>query len=350
MVCPGSSAFPSGISSSAQREYSWFTNHSDRQADITVDFSRIRSHSLRGIRSDDRFLIRENGFSITRYGVLGRGGVVSVDFSEDSKSINVTVDADPLGVSDFFERILNYLICWNLSVKGQIMVHGSAVEDKDGQAITICGGGGSGKTSVAVALANRGHRFLSDNYHVLSSDGLVSPFRTPLNVFGFNSGILRMHDGNHIPRAKKAELAVKSVMGRVGLSLVTKVQPDALGMLMHSGDAIPIGRCYAVHRCITDSVEGVSPTVFAGILHSDFEADFPLMSQVVREMMYHFPGGRFGGFGDRYLTVGNRALRASRCYLMRSSSVSQTLTMLEQQGGESYERNPSSTNHPGGLT
>jgi hypothetical protein len=66
-----------------------------------------------------------------------------------------------------------------LALRNAACVHAASVE-QDGGAILISGWSESGKTETALALMERGARFLSDKWTVVSSDGLASPF--PVNV------------------------------------------------------------------------------------------------------------------------------------------------------------------------
>lgn len=61
-----------------------------------------------------------------------------------------------------------------LARRGWLCLHGAAVA-ADGEAVAFLGPNGAGKTSAALALADRGWRFLTDDLVVVDPDGLVHP-------------------------------------------------------------------------------------------------------------------------------------------------------------------------------
>ncbi len=97
---------------------------------------------------------------------------------------------------------------------GAVVVHASAVAI-DGQAVLIGGWSESGKTEVALGLAEAGAEFLSDKWTIVRSDGLVCPF--PASV-GIRRWVLPYLPGLRagLPAAARTQL-----LGAAGASLVT---------------------------------------------------------------------------------------------------------------------------------
>jgi hypothetical protein len=89
--------------------------------------------------------------------------------------------------------------------RGAVAVHAAAVE-VDGRAVLVAGWSESGKTETALALMERGARFLTDKWTVLGTDGQASAF--PVNV-GIRRWVLpylpRLAAG--LPRGARAQLA-----------------------------------------------------------------------------------------------------------------------------------------------
>ena len=73
---------------------------------------------------------------------------------------------DRLTLDDAAVYLLGPVLGNLLRLRGEICLHGSAVE-LDGEALGFIGGPGAGKSSTAAALAQRGHRVLSDDLLVL---------------------------------------------------------------------------------------------------------------------------------------------------------------------------------------
>lgn len=58
----------------------------------------------------------------------------------------------------------------------------AAAVDIDGLAVAIVGPGSAGKTTIALAMAHRGHGYVADDVVAVDSDGLVAPFPRPASV------------------------------------------------------------------------------------------------------------------------------------------------------------------------
>lgn len=94
---------------------------------------------------------------------------------------------------------------------GAIVVHASAVE-VNGRAVLVGGWSESGKTEVALALAERGAKFISDKWSVIRPDGTVAPF--PASV-GIRRWVVRYLPKLRaaLPMAARAQLAGAAVAG-----------------------------------------------------------------------------------------------------------------------------------------
>ncbi len=67
-------------------------------------------------------------------------------------------------------------------VAGWFVLHAAALE-RDGRALLVAGPSGTGKTTLALGLSERGYRLLSDDFAPLHREtGLVHPFPRPLGI------------------------------------------------------------------------------------------------------------------------------------------------------------------------
>lgn len=92
---------------------------------------------------------------------------------------------------------------------GRLSLHGSAVAVDD-RAIAFLGLSRRGKTTLAGALANRGHPFLTEDWLELSRQGkgyLVVPKQPALRVFADTAAFLRPGEFGDVPPREKVELA-----------------------------------------------------------------------------------------------------------------------------------------------
>lgn len=69
-----------------------------------------------------------------------------------------------------------------LGWRRHVLIHASAVE-RDGRALMMCGESGSGKSTLAAMLAERGWRFLGDEFALLDPlTGALHPFPRPVSL------------------------------------------------------------------------------------------------------------------------------------------------------------------------
>ncbi len=80
--------------------------------------------------------------------------------------------------------IIDFLIHYKLNEKSYSIIHASCVS-KDNKGYLFSGRGGSGKTTIATSLLERGVKILGDNFVVLY-EGKVLSYLSPLNIFTYN--------------------------------------------------------------------------------------------------------------------------------------------------------------------
>jgi hypothetical protein len=117
----------------------------------------------------------------------------------------------PLGRA--FRTVVRPLLQLALSGRGAVAVHSATVE-LDGSAIVVAGWSETGKTETALALAERGARFISDKWTIAAPDGSVSAF--PISV-GIRQWVLRFLPTLRasLPAAARAQLLAARVASAV---------------------------------------------------------------------------------------------------------------------------------------
>lgn len=96
-------------------------------------------------------------------------------FVRDGKTIEIvpSVEADDLSLSIF---ICGWCLAFLFTQRGFSAIHSSAIEMKDG-CVLISGESGSGKSTTALELINRGHNYLCDDVAMVTPDNgfMVAP-------------------------------------------------------------------------------------------------------------------------------------------------------------------------------
>jgi hypothetical protein len=113
---------------------------------------------------------------------------------------------------------------------GAITVHGAAVE-VEGGGLLVCGWSESGKTETALALAEKGARFISDKWTILDRGGLLHAF--PVSV-GIRDWVLEYLPRlrAHLRASQRARLRVART-ARLPLPLLTR-RPTRVGLALES--------------------------------------------------------------------------------------------------------------------
>ena len=130
------------------------------------------------------------------------------------------------------------------ALEGVYLLHGAVVAERE-RAWIISGPSGSGKSSLGLALVDRGFDLMSDDLAPLSlSDRLIHPFPRRL-------GFVRGSDGSHrAGRAGAVEMGDKTFVtaDQVGARQVEKALPPGAVVLMNPFD--PTGRTIEMVVCL----------------------------------------------------------------------------------------------------
>lgn len=81
--------------------------------------------------------------------------------------------------------IIDPLIHYILTLKKSTLIHASCMT-KNGKGIILVGRGGAGKTTLVTQMVEKGSRFISDNYTILTPANELYGFVEPLNIFSYN--------------------------------------------------------------------------------------------------------------------------------------------------------------------
>ncbi|CAN5577205.1 hypothetical protein BH09ACT4_BH09ACT4_01570 [soil metagenome] len=129
-------------------------------------------------------------------------------------------------------QVLEPIMYLKLLEEGILFMHAGGVT-KDGKAILLPAYGGTGKTTLSVALLNQGHKLLGDDLLLVDiAAGVVHPYPRPLHIFTYNVRHLR---GATIPFKYRFAVYAKQVLRfplqkilRTELLISTRVHADEL--------------------------------------------------------------------------------------------------------------------------
>ena len=138
-----------------------------------------------------------------------------------------------------------------------VVIHASAVEI-DGRAVLVGGWSESGKTEVALALCERGGRFISDKWTIVRLDGSVLPFPAPA---GIRSWVLP-----YLPRLRSALRPTEKVQvagARLASTVTSPLRRSRDPRLAVRAAAGAADRVTAVAARVSTSIERLR-TVYGG--------------------------------------------------------------------------------------
>jgi hypothetical protein len=115
-------------------------------------------------------------------------------------------------VGGMYRRVVRVALQLTMLRSEAVAVHGGCVE-LDGGALLVAGWSETGKTETALALVERGARFVSDKWTVLGSDRTVAPFPVEVGVRRWVLSYLpRLR--RSLPHTARLQLAVAALAGR----------------------------------------------------------------------------------------------------------------------------------------
>jgi hypothetical protein len=150
-------------------------------------------------------------------------------------------------VGGMFRRVVRVALQLSMLRSEAVAVHAGCVE-LDGGALLVAGWSETGKTETALALVEKGARFVSDKWTVLGSDGTVAPFPIEVGVRRWVLSYLpRLR--RSLPPAARLQLAAAALAGepirelqRVGMrSRRLGRVVEGLGRVASVVDRAPVG-------------------------------------------------------------------------------------------------------------
>jgi hypothetical protein len=123
-------------------------------------------------------------------------------------------------IGDVWGNLVRPALSLAMLQHGAVVVHSSAVEI-DGQVVLIAGWSETGKTEVALALAECGAGFISDKWSILRGDGTVLPFPASVGVRRWVLPYLPTIRA-HLRPASRAQFAGARVAGALAYPLQAK--------------------------------------------------------------------------------------------------------------------------------
>lgn len=142
-------------------------------------------------------------------------------------------------------QVLEPVMYYKLLQQGVLLMHAAGVT-KDGEATLLPAYGGTGKTTLSIALLSQGFRFLGDDLLLVdTADLTVHPYPRPLHIFTYN---IRSLSGARIPLRYRTAVYAKNVLRfvlervlRTEFLISTRVHADELFAHDVFGQASPVG-------------------------------------------------------------------------------------------------------------
>lgn len=193
----------------------------DRHVDFILRITRDVDIGCDCVASDDRYYFQNHRFRTQDKYKIARW-ILRIDYTDEGTivaSLSPNLAARML-ISGFF---LDFLVQHCAVRKGIAVIHSSGVSNGE-NAFLFSGRGGSGKTTIAIEMVERGYRFLGDDFLFLDN-GVVFPYLTPLNLFSYN---LAPSVSSKLGTWKSASLLAKGALYRCTagyVKLFTKLNP-----------------------------------------------------------------------------------------------------------------------------
>ncbi len=142
-------------------------------------------------------------------------------------------------------QVLEPIMYLKLLEEGVLFMHAGGVT-KNGMGILLPAYGGTGKTTLSMALLSQGHKLLGDDLLIVDiAKGIVHPYARPLHIFTYNVRNLR---GATIPLKYKVAVYSKNVLRfflerilRTEFLISTRIHADELFTGDIFGEASPYG-------------------------------------------------------------------------------------------------------------
>jgi hypothetical protein len=171
----------------------------------------------------------------------------------------ITIDPAPGASDSDLEHYLNMLpLAAFLYQRGMLVFHAAAVANDQG-VILLAGDSGSGKSSLLMALYQRGWRVLADDLAIIGLDGQGHPFilstsqeiilwPATLNKFGISSATLPSVDANRF----KFKIINQVNSGSQQVRFMYKLEVNSKGSVEFE-EIMGINRFQAIMRCLYNS-------------------------------------------------------------------------------------------------
>lgn len=210
-------------------------------------------------------------------------------------------------------QILEPIMYYKLLQQGVLLMHAAGVT-KDGTATLLPAYGGTGKTTLSIALLDQGFRFLGDDLLLVDTADLrVHPYPRPLHIFTYN---VRSLVGARIPLRYRAAVYAKNVLRfvlervmRTEFLISTRIHADEIFAGDVFGEVAPIGGIAFLRKegpafAPVDVTDENARVLAAGIAQS---AD---LNDSLRELMAH-DGPFLAAFTELELDVIEELLRGT---------------------------------------
>lgn len=295
------------------KEYSYFKTESDLDPDIEIEITDAIHYNTNYHLVNQKYFIKDGHLHCRDRYKIARWDLSMDDL--EGRSI-VRFNGGIWGEHILKDSIIEPLIGFKLATKGFSMLHASAIAIDDAGVI-FAGGPESGKTSSLLSLNGDNNVFLSDEITLLSREGVIYSFPTPVRAYYYN---LRSKTGalNNLTSRLKFEALIKHAVHFLSsgyLKFTVNIAADKL--FKRTGGVYPLRRLIFLTRTSGDDIDVTEisdKTALIERLALMSEQQFPYWGKYVSAYSSVFPSSQLANYQQVMRKHLSAALDRVSCY------------------------------------
>ncbi len=165
--------------------YFEYSNHETvrpQEPDLHVTFGPYSPRDDGTVFLDDKHIVGSKYFAC--FGEAHNWASWRFDLEQLDEAVRLRVDFNPAGAYFINSAVIEPTISALATMKGWAFLHASGLVSSRG-AVLLSGRGGSGKSSISLRMAARGHGYLADD-RILLAAGRAYGIKSNLNIFNYN--------------------------------------------------------------------------------------------------------------------------------------------------------------------
>lgn len=283
----------SWIHTSIRAEYQNFISDVEPDLDLTIIIGDFHPDCVDCTILDNTFYVKQNYLYCEDSYKRARWKFELTGFESGHMQLKIS--------GNYFSRyiipgfLIDPLIAYKLSKSGYSLIHGSGACNNRGAHLFTAQGGG-GKTSTALYAAERGCRFMGDNF-IIVHNGKALPYLSPLNIFSFN--MLPCVEEN-APRQIRLDYNIKKMLfSLTGLQLVTKINPVDVGIGL-SPSLSPINTICMLVPHDEFNVSRIDLQELVQHIALNLKIDFSFFTKYLMQYSFVYPQSPLAKYWDTY--------------------------------------------------